>query len=109
MAVAQCAAAVGAAMIALHAGAAAIAAYRCRKRKTSPPPSDRPPVSIVRPLCGADPFLAKTLASTFDLDYPRYEIIFCVARADDPAAARAQRLIAARPATPARLLIGRSE
>jgi ceramide glucosyltransferase len=60
----------------------------------------------VRPLCGIDNFAEATLGSTFHLDYPRYEIIFCVARADDPAVKLAQRLIAAYPAVPARLLVG---
>ena len=33
-------------------------------------------VSIVRPLCGIENFSQATLASTFDLDHPSYEIIF---------------------------------
>src|SRR5260370_33733553 len=33
-----------------------------------------PPVSIVRPVCGLDNFLEETLRTSFDLDYPRYEL-----------------------------------
>jgi ceramide glucosyltransferase len=60
----------------------------------------------VRPLCGLDPLDELTLRSTFTLDYPRYEIIFCVARPDDPAVALARRLMAEFPHVPASLLIG---
>jgi len=50
-----------------------------------PPPRAAPGVSVVRPLCGLDNFCEETLQSSFELDYPSYEIIFCVARATDPA------------------------
>src|ERR1700761_6514710 len=107
MTIAQCAAAFGAAAVSLQAFSASLAAYRCRKRKWSvPPPDDAPVVSIVRPLCGLDPFLRETLASTFALDYPSYEIVFCLADANDPVAPLARRLMAAHPDIPSRLLIG---
>ncbi len=107
MTISQCAAAFGAAMVSAQAISATVAAFRCRRPKNAlPAHEDAPPVSIVRPLCGIDPFLAETLASTFALDYPAYEIIFCLAHADDPAAAVARRLMAAHPDAPSRLLIG---
>jgi ceramide glucosyltransferase len=90
---------------ALQALSIAAAATRCASRRP-PPPGPTPPVSIVRPLCGLDNYLEDTLASTFALDYPHYEIIFCLERADDPAAPVARRLIAAHPEIEARLLIG---
>ena len=65
-----------------------------------------PPVSIVRPVCGLDNFLEETLRTSFELDYPRYELIFCVASTRDPAIAVVQRLIAAHPHSHARLLVG---
>lgn len=67
---------------------------------------DAAPVTIVRPVCGADPLEEQTLRSTFDLDYPSYEILFCCASADDPAVPVVRRLIAEHPAVQARLLIG---
>jgi ceramide glucosyltransferase len=107
MTIAQCAAAYCAAALSIHVVSAAAAAYRCRKIPGSLPASENAaPVSIVRPLCGADPYLRETLASSFALDYPKYEIIFCIAHADDPAAPLARRLIAAHPDIPAKLLIG---
>jgi ceramide glucosyltransferase len=92
---------------ALHLFSVTIAAIRCRRRAVRRSSAGGgPPVSLIRPLCGVDNFLEQTLSSTFRLDYADYEIIFCVARADDPAAAIARRLIDAHPQMPARLLIG---
>jgi ceramide glucosyltransferase len=65
-----------------------------------------PPVSLVRPLCGIDNYAADTLSSTFDLDYPRYEILFCVASAKDPVVPLVEALIAEHPGAEAKLLIG---
>jgi ceramide glucosyltransferase len=62
-------------------------------------------ISIVRPLCGLENFEA-TLASSFDLACRRYEILFCVAQAHDPAIPVVQRLIDSHPNVPARLLVG---
>jgi ceramide glucosyltransferase len=85
----------------------AIAAIRCRARtKLLPPPRDPAPVTIVRPVCGVDNFARETLSSTFGLDYPDYEILFCVARDDDPVVGLVRELIAAHPGERARLLIG---
>ena len=63
-------------------------------------------VSILRPVCGIDNFIEETLRSAFQLDYPRYEIVFCAADAKDPVIPIVQRLIAAYPDIEARLLIG---
>ncbi len=65
-----------------------------------------PPISIIRPVCGLDFDAARTLGSTFKLDYPAYEIVFCVADASDPVLPLVQRLIAQHPDRAARVLIG---
>jgi ceramide glucosyltransferase len=65
-----------------------------------------PPVTIIRPVCGVDAYEEMTLRSTFELDYPRYEILFCCAAADDPVVPLVERLIAEHPRVTARLLIG---
>ena len=84
-----------------------IAAIRARPRPMPlPPPRAAPGVSVVRPLCGLDNFCEETLESSFKLDYPSYEIIFCVARANDPVVPLVQHLIANHPEKPARLIIG---
>src|SRR5262245_63552193 len=49
---------------------------------------------------------ADTLRSSFDLDYPCYEILFCVAAPNDPVLPLVKGLMAAHPNIAARLLIG---
>ena len=65
-----------------------------------------PPVTIIRPLCGVDAFTEATLASSFALQCPSYELLFCVAREDDPVVPIARRLIEQHPSISAKLLIG---
>jgi ceramide glucosyltransferase len=83
----------------------AIAIVRLR-RKAPPHLGDYAPVSLVRPLCGIDNYAADTLRSTFELDYQRYEILFCVTDVADPVLPLVKDLIAAYPTVDARLLIG---
>ncbi|WGJ14598.1 ceramide glucosyltransferase [Methylocapsa sp. D3K7] len=83
-----------------------VAAIRARPRPAPLPSRAAPGVSIVRPLCGLDNFCGETLESSFRLAYPAYEIIFCVARANDPVVALVQRLIAKYPEVTAHLIVG---
>lgn len=83
-----------------------MALARARRREPLPPPKSAPPVSVVRPLCGLENYCEETLGSSFDLDYPEYELIFCVAQGHDPIAPVVRRLIESHPETPARLIIG---
>jgi len=91
----------------IHAVSVALATSRCRAGKpASPPDPAPPPASIVQPLRGVETFSRDTLASIFALDYPDYEILFCVADADDPILPLVSGFIAAHPNVPAQLLIG---
>jgi ceramide glucosyltransferase len=96
--------------LACHVGSIAAAMVRCRARARPSPTegftSKSLPVTIVRPVCGIDNFVEETLGSSFALDYPHYEIIFCVANARDPVVPIVERMIAAHPAIRASLLIG---
>ncbi len=76
------------------------------RRKAPRHDGDYPPVTLLRPLCGIDNYAAETLRSTFTLDYPRCEILFCVADAADPVLPLIDALIAAHPNVDARVLIG---
>jgi ceramide glucosyltransferase len=89
-----------------HFASIAVTAIRCRKSARTPPPAQHPPVTVVRPVCGLDNFVEETLRSSFELDYPDYEIIFCVASERDPVVPIVRRLIAAHPRRRARLLVG---
>jgi len=93
---------------AIHVASIAIAILRFRKGAPREPLSHRnfPPVSLVRPLCGIDNYAADTLRSTFALDYPRCEILFCVASARDPVVPLVEALMAKHPGAGARLLVG---
>ncbi len=93
--------------VGFHIASIAIAIVRCRARQhIEPAPKDAPAISLVRPVCGLDNFVEPTLRSGFQLDYPNYELIFCVAHARDPAVPTVRRLIDAHPQVRARLLIG---
>jgi ceramide glucosyltransferase len=89
----------------LHIATALIAAGRCRPAPPLDVRPDAPAVTIVRPVCGIDNHVEATLRSTFELDYPNYEILFCVASARDPVVPLVEWLIATSGKR-ARLLIG---
>lgn len=69
-------------------------------------PHGRPPVTVLRPACGIENFVEETLTSTFALDYPDYEVVFCVADERDPVIPLIRRLMAGHPDVPSRLLVG---
>lgn len=65
-----------------------------------------PRITLLRPVCGLDPFDEETLRSSFHQDYPAYEVIFCAQSWHDPAVDLVQRLIAEHPDHSARLMVG---
>src|ERR1700704_4118725 len=92
---------------AIQVASSIVAIIRCKSAPTHLPASAHAPaVSLVRPVCGIENYVEETLASGFALDYPRYEIVFCVASAQDPVVPTVRRLMAAHRGVPARLLIG---
>lgn len=96
----------------LHFSSAVLAVYRARRSREEPavadaPVASLPPVSVLRPVRGLDPFDELTLRSSFTLDYARYELILCCEDADDPVVPVIRRLMAEYDAVDARLLIGR--
>jgi ceramide glucosyltransferase len=70
-----------------------VAASRRFLSATVPAPGSKPPVSVLKPLCGHDDGLEENLRSFFVQDYPEYEVIFGVHRQDDPAVAVAEKVI----------------
>ncbi|WP_192250244.1 ceramide glucosyltransferase [Mesorhizobium silamurunense] len=84
-----------------------LASSRLKAHRVIPPPAGKqPPVSIVVPSRGVEPFTEETLNRAFSLDWPRYELIFCAAHAEDPVVRLINAAIARFPKVPARLLVG---
>jgi len=76
--------------------AAAAWQVRCFAAGPRPRPGTRPPVSVMKPLCGDEPGLAAALASGLAQDYPAFQVVF---GADDPADP-ALAVVAALPPPP---------
>jgi ceramide glucosyltransferase len=73
------------------------------------PATERPPLSILKPLKGADPDLETNLRSFFRLDYPAYEVIFGVADPRDPGLEVARRVASHHPGVPVHFVVDRRE
>lgn len=82
--------------------------YLIRLRRPAAPVGviGTPRVTLLRPVCGLDPFDEETLRSSFHQDYPAYDVIFCAQSWCDPAVALVQRLIAEHPDCRAHLMVG---
>ena len=77
------------------------------KDRASPPLRSAQAVSILKPLCGAEPGLETNLASFCAQVYPgAVQIIFGVGEASDPAAAVVRRLIGKFPQADIALVVG---
>ncbi len=69
-------------------------------------PDHTPPVTIYKPLKGEDEGLEENLRSFFRLDYPTFQLLFCVADPDDPAIPVVERLLVEFPNQDAGLIVG---
>jgi ceramide glucosyltransferase len=75
-----------------------------RRQRLGADPSFCPPVSLLKPLHGAEPNLAEHLAGFFEQDYPQYEILFCARTLNDAGLKIARNVAAQHPSIPARFL-----
>lgn len=84
----------------------------------SPPPGSTviavdspllPPVSVIKPLVGVDPYLASNLDSFFCMQYPVFELLFCVNDNRDSALEVVRKLMAKYPAVDAKVFVGGSK
>ncbi len=64
-----------------------------------------PPVSVLKPVHGAEMRLKENLESFFRQDYPEFEILFAADEADDPALPVVRELCARFPHIPTRILV----
>jgi ceramide glucosyltransferase len=71
-----------------------------------PEASFTPPVSILKPIRGLDPDAAENMASFCRLDYPEYEIVFCVDPEDQAVLSVLAKLTADFPECHIRVLYG---
>ncbi len=63
-----------------------------------------PPLSVLKPLAGAEPGLEAWLESFFQQDYPTYEILFCTQEPKDAGLEIARRVAARHPEIPVKFL-----
>ncbi|MGA2879535.1 MAG: glycosyltransferase [Bryobacteraceae bacterium] len=73
---------------------------------TSPDASFTPPVSILKPIRGLDPDAGENLASFCRLDYPDYEVVFCVDPDDEAVLSVLSKLTSDFPQCRIRVLYG---
>jgi ceramide glucosyltransferase len=91
---------IGLAVAGGYAFLALIAVLVWRSRQGAPPSARLPPVTVLKPLCGAEPGLYENLRSFCQQEYPEFQIVFGVRDRDDPALAVVARLLAEFPSLP---------
>lgn len=64
-----------------------------------------PPVTVLKPVHGAEPNLERNLETFFLQDYPRYEIVFGCRNSDDPALQAVDNLSRKYPQVPVRIVL----
>ena len=67
-------------------------------------PGFTPPMTLLKPVHGAEPGLEADLATFFEQDYPEYEILFCARTATDAGLETARRVAARFPNIKAKFL-----
>ncbi len=90
----------------LHVLSCALVVLRLRGSDPVQTPGTHPPLSVIRPVCGLDADLYETLETSFSELAGAYEVIFCVAKPEDPAIPVIRGLINDHPAASAQLLVG---
>jgi ceramide glucosyltransferase len=76
-----------------------------RRQRRGDVQTNHPPVTILKPLCGAEPGLYADLLSFCRQDYPDFEIVFGIRDEADPACLVARRLAAEFPALPISVVV----
>ena len=82
---------------AAYAWLSVAAVLRWRMIKTAAATTRQPSVTVLKPLCGAEPGLYRHLRSFCRQDYPDYQIVFGVHDPADPALAAVRRLVSEFP------------
>jgi len=85
--------------------AIAIVAAADYRRSSAPRVMQPPPVSVLRPLAGAQDNTEANLRSVFEQHYPEFEVLLSVHEETDPAVEIARRVMAEYRRIPSRLVI----
>jgi ceramide glucosyltransferase len=80
-----------------YAVLALVAVLVWQARRAPKNPLRLPPVTVLKPLCGAEPGLYENLRSFCQQDYPEFQIVFGVRDLADPALVVVERLVAEFP------------
>ncbi len=91
-------AAIGTASSTIYTGMVLVGALRFDRRKRredARPATYLPPISVLKPLHGAEPGLEENLRRFFEQDYPEFEVLFCARQSTD-AGLQLARSVAAR-------------
>jgi ceramide glucosyltransferase len=89
--------------------AVALLAVIAHLMKQDPEPSSLPGISVLKPVRGADPGFAAAIRSHAQIDYPDFELLFGVSRADDPAVREVEQLAREFPQRRIRIIHCRSD
>lgn len=100
---------VAAATVWVVAGLVAVIALTRRGRSRIRMAYDPPRVTVLKPLCGADPNLRENLESFFKQDHPCFELVFGATDEDDPALAVARALARRYPNVRSRVIVHAGE
>jgi ceramide glucosyltransferase len=84
-------------------------AARAPVRSVPLTPREAPPVTMLKPLCGAETETYECLRSCCDQAYPEFQIVFGVAEPHDPAVAVVQRLQKEFPRRDLRIVVDRRQ
>ena len=92
---------------AIYCGMVVVGAVRFARRRRRDARTEiefTPPVSVLKPLHGAEPDLEGNLRSFFALDYPEFELLFCARNEGDAGLQIARRIATEHPEVRARFL-----
>ena len=84
-------------LAAVYASLALVAVLIWGRQKSTSAPAQLPPVTVLKPLCGAEPGLYENLRTFCVQSYPEFQVVFGVGDHADPALAVVARLVAEFP------------